>query len=79
MNSSNAKSSHSVRISPSQSDGEPEILRTVLPQFPDKSRFVITTFDRDASYTSIEEVMGVTPGQIDSLSGSVITLSLIHI
>ncbi len=50
-----------------------EILRTVLPQFPDKSRFVITTFDRDASYTSIEEVMGVTPGQIDSLSGSVIT------
>ncbi|MGY8687881.1 MAG: hypothetical protein ACKVHP_09120, partial [Verrucomicrobiales bacterium] len=48
-----------------------EILHTILPQFPNKSKFVITTFDRDASINSIEELMNVTAGQIDSLSGSV--------
>lgn len=50
-----------------------EILRTVLPQFPNKSRFVITTFDRNPSYATIDEVMQVTPGQMDSLSGAVIS------
>lgn len=49
-----------------------EILRTILPQFPNNSKFVITTFDRDASFNSIEEVMQVSPGQMDTLSGSVL-------
>ncbi len=48
-----------------------EILRTILPQFPNKSKFVITTFDREPTYRSIGEIMDVTPGQMDSLSGSV--------
>ncbi len=49
-----------------------EILRTILPQFPNESKFVITTFDRNASINSIEEVMNVTAGQMDSLSGTVL-------
>ncbi len=48
-----------------------EILRKILPQFPDKSKFVITTFDRDASKGTLEEIMNTTPGGLDSLSGSV--------
>ena len=50
-----------------------EILRTLLPQFPNRSKFVITTFDRDPSRSSVEEVMKVTAGQMDSLSGAVLT------
>ncbi len=48
-----------------------EILRNILPQFPAKSKFFITTFDRDASKGSLQEIINTPPAQIDTLSGVV--------